>query len=174
MSRRQRPIRKGAEGLRCRDRLTSARERNDCPDGIGLRGRTVVVVPVRVAQERREAQHERDRTCQMVLYSRLGTRGGRRRADPWRKWLLRRISCRTLLPQLQRRGDLRRNPGDPQDHAGGLPAWIPDGSADALYAAGLARNQVTRLKSQGSSHKFHVTMNRRCFVTCALCLVLCD
>ena len=91
-------------------------------------------------------------------HRRLGTRGGRRRPDPWRKRLLRRISGRTLLSQLQRRGDLRGHARDPQDHAGGLPAWIPDGSADTLYAAGLARGQGTKLKSQGTSHKFHVAM----------------
>ncbi len=123
--------------LRRRDRPAPAGEGNDRADGIGLSGGAAAVDALRLVEERREAQHPRDRPRQMVRDGRLGTRGRRRRPDPWRQRLLRRIPGRPLLPELQGRGHLRGHPRDPQDHAGRLPARLPRRPADALRIAAL-------------------------------------
>ena len=78
-----------------------------------------------LAEERRPAQHARDRPGEVVRDRRVGARGRRRRADPRRQRLLRRVPGRPLLPQLQGRGDLRRHARDPQADAGRLPARLP-------------------------------------------------
>ena len=80
----------------------------------------------------RPPQHARDRPGQVVRDRGVRARGRRRRADSRRQRLLRRVSCRPLLSQLQGRGDLRGHARDPQDHAGRLPARLPDRQADAL------------------------------------------
>ena len=79
----------------------------------------------RLAEEHRPAQHARDRPGEVVCDRGVGARGRRRRADSRCERLLRRVSCRAVLPQLQRGGDLRGHARDPQDHAGGLPARLP-------------------------------------------------
>ena len=65
-------------------------------------------------------------------------------ADPRRQRLLRRVSGRPLLSQLQGRGDLRGHARDPHDHAGRLPARLSHRSADALRAAALQGARVNQ------------------------------
>ena len=75
-------------------------------------------------EERRAAQHARDRAGEVVRDGGVRARGGRRRPGPRRQRLLGRVSGRPLLSQLQGRGDLRRHARDSQADAGGLPARL--------------------------------------------------
>ena len=126
-----------AADLRRRDRPAPAREGDDRADGVGLSGVAAAVAAIGLAEERRPAQHARDRPGEVVRDGRVGARGRRRRADSRRQRLLRRVSGRPLLPQLQGRGHLRRHARDSQADAGRLPARLPRGPADALRAAGV-------------------------------------
>jgi glutaryl-CoA dehydrogenase (non-decarboxylating) len=64
------------------------------------------VAPIRLAQEQRPPEYPGNGPRQMVCDRRLRARRGRRRADSRRQRLLRRISCRQVLSQLQGRGHL--------------------------------------------------------------------
>ena len=137
--RRQRRLRARPQDLRRRDRPAPAGQGNDRADGVGLSDVASAVAAFRLAQERRPAQHARDRTREVVLDGRLRARRRRRRPDPRRQRLLRRISGRALLPELQGRGHLRRHARDSQADAGGLRARVPRRQADALRAAAVWR-----------------------------------
>ena len=112
--------------VRRRDRPAPAREGNDRADGVGLSGGAAALAALGLAEERGPAQHARDRAGEVVRDGGLGARRRRRRADPRRQRLLRRVSGRPLLPQLQGRGHLRRHARDSQADAGRLPARLPD------------------------------------------------
>ena len=113
------------------DRRAPAREGNDRADGVRLPGVAAAVAARGLPQEQRPTEHAGDGAREVVLDGGLGARGRRRRAGARRQWLLRRVSGRPLLPQLQGRGHLRGHARDPQDHAGRLRARLPAGSADA-------------------------------------------
>ena len=135
--RREREVREGAADLRRRDRPAPAREGNDRADGVRLSGGAAAVAALGLDEERGPAQHARDRAGEVVRHRRVGARRGRRRADSRRQRLLRRISGRAVLPELQGRGHLRRHARNPQADAGRLPARLPHGPADALRAAAV-------------------------------------
>ena len=117
-----------------------AREGDDRADGVGLPGVAAAVAASRLAEERRPPQHARDRPGEVVRHRGVRARGRRRGADSRRQRLLRRVSCRALLSQLQGRGDLRGHARDSQDDAGRLPARLPDRQAEPLRAAGAWSN----------------------------------
>ena len=95
-----------------------------------------------LAEEQRPPQHARDRTREVVRDRRVRACRRRRRADPRRQRLLRRISGRPLLSQLQGRGHLRGHARDPQADAGRLPARLPRRSADALRATAIHNRKI--------------------------------
>jgi alkylation response protein AidB-like acyl-CoA dehydrogenase len=115
----------GAEDLRRRDRAASAREGDDRRYGVRLPGVAPAVDARGLAEERRQAQHARNGSRQVVLDGGIRARRGRCRAGARRKRLFRRVPGGAVLPQLQGRGDLRGHPRNSQTDAGRLRARLP-------------------------------------------------
>ncbi len=86
-------------------------------------------------EEPRPPQHARDRPGEVVRDRCLGARRRRRGPGARGQRLLRRVSRRPLLPQLQGRRHLRGHARDTQADAGRLRARLPGRQADAVPAA---------------------------------------
>ena len=128
----ERDVCQGAQDVWRRDRGTPARQGNDRADGVRLSGVTATLAARGLAQERRPTEHEGNRPRQVVCHGRVGKGGQRRRGDSRRQRVFGRVSCRSLLSQLQGGRDLRGHSRNSQDHAGRLPAGIPHRSTAAL------------------------------------------